>query len=335
MRYYSIVISDPTSGEVVKPKSLVGLKSDATYTSYVNGANLPGALNVELDIPVYDLATPVSNAWVRIWGVALEDIGQANDLAGKKIEVYGGMKKGLPLAKESQSGLILSGFILKPWGNWISTDQTLDLIVAADLGTNSAPKNIVHNWKKGTPLSDAISSTLSTAFPKYTSKIGISPKLVLSEDDVGYYSTAAQYARYVFDVSRSIVGGDYQGVKVRLTETEFSVYDGTTEKAPVAIAFEDLIGQPTWIDPQTVQFKTAMRSDLSVGDFITFPKGAPTTSSAASAIPFGDNRKAKSIFQGTFYIAEERHLGNFRQPDAASWVTVFNASAIPSSGGAA
>jgi len=335
VRYYSIIISDPDSGEVVKPKSLAGLKSDATYTSYVNGANLPGAFNVELDITVSNLAVPIQDGWIRVWGIALEDISQAHDLVGKRIEVYGGMKKGLPLAKEKQSGLILQGYILKAWGNWIGLDQTLDMVVTANLGTNAAPKNIVHNWKKGTPLADAIASTLKTAFPKYDSKIDISSKLILSEDDVGYYYSAAQYAKHLLDTSTSIVGGNYQGVKILLTETTFNVYDGSTQKTPVAIAFEDLIGQPTWIDPNKIQFKCAMRYDLSVGDYVTLPKSAITTTSAASAIPAGSSQNAKSIFQGTFWIAEERHLGNFRQPDAASWVTVFNASSIPASGGTA
>lgn len=341
MRYYSIIISDPDSGAIVKPKSLAGLSSDATYTSFVNGVSLPGALNVELDIQVYDLATPNGASWVRVWGISLEEIGQANDLVGKSISVFAGMQKGLPLAKPKQAGLILQGSILKSWGNWIGTDQTLDMIVVGALGSQAAPKNLIHNWKKGTPLADAITSTLKTAFPKYTVNVAISSKLILAEDDVGYYHTAGQYAQYVQEMSRSIIGGNYPGVYILLAETTFSVYDLTATKTPIAIAFEDLIGQPTWIDPQTVQFKCAMRHDITVGDFITFPKDQntsrngqiPVTTTVQSALPFGDPRKSKSIFQGTFYISEARHLGNFRQPDAASWVSVFNASAVDATGG--
>jgi hypothetical protein len=133
-------------------------------------------------------------------------------------------------------------------------------------------------------------------------------------------------------MSRHVIGGDYQGVRVLLKEKTFTVYDGMTQKTPVKIAFEDLIGQPTWIDTLSVQFKCAMRADLAVGDYITLPETQVTTT-PGGAIPAGSPLRAKSVFQGTFWINQVRHLGNFRQPDAASWVTVFDASSTTPAGG--
>lgn len=327
MRYYSIVISDPNTGEVLKPKSTKGLGGDATYTSFVGGKTLPGAQNVELNVPVTVLDQPLGAAYVRVWGISLEEIAQANDLRGKAIQVFAGMQAGLPLAKPAQAGLILQGYINQSWGNWIENAMTLDMIVYAGLGLVTDPKNLIHSWKKGTKLSDAIKNTLSTAFPGYTADVNISDKLVLSEDDVGFYQTIGQYASYVYGVSRSIVGGDYQGVRVVVKEKTLSVFDGTTQKEPYLIAFEDMIGQPSWIDQLTVQFKTTMRADLAVGDYVKFPPAAVTTT-PGGAQPLGSTLRSSSVFQGAFQINQMNHFGDFRQPDAASWNTTFNVFSV-------
>lgn len=337
MRYYKIVITDPKTGAVFVPKSLVpslgnSLNATASYTSFVNGKTLPGALKVELDVSTFDFATPTANAQICIFGVSLEEIGQANDLAGKNIAVYAGMQKGLPLANPKQSGLILKGYVLYSFGNWIDTAMTLNLIVAAGnspdgTGSAASPKNFQHSWKKGSPLSDAIKNTLSTAFPGYTADINISSKLVLTEDDPGYYEDITQYAQYVQNTSRAIVGGDYQGVRITLRDKVFLVFDGTTQTAPKQLLFQDLIGQPTWINPLTLQFKCVMRADIAVGDFVKMPlRDTQFTTTAEGATPSGSSLKASSIFQGSFLVNKVRHVGSSRQPDAASWVTIFDAS---------
>ena len=45
---------------------------------------------------------------------------------------------------------------------------------------------------------------------------------------------------------------------------------------------------------------------------------------AAAASPFRNT----SVFQGTFQLEMVRHVGNFRQPDAQSWITTFNAHPV-------
>jgi hypothetical protein len=333
MRYYSIVITDPNSGAIVRPKSLASLNLPATWTSFVNGQTLPGAMNVEIDAYISAFATPTADTFVRIWGVSIEEIGQANDLRGKNIQVFGGMQKGLPLANPQQAGLLFEGFILRAYGNWIGTDQTLDLNVQAGTSPNgtgsiATPKNLVHNWTKGAQLSDSIKNTLTTAFPGYSVDVNISSKLVTTETDVGYYQTPAQYAQYIKDVSKSIVGGDYAGVDILLKQKAFSVYDGSTQKTPIQIDFKDLLGQPTWIGTQQIQFKTVMRADISVGDYVKLPP-TQTTTTSQGAIPDGSSQRANSIFQGTFIVTGPvRHVGNFRQSDAASWNTTFDIASV-------
>ena len=312
MRYYKIVLTNPETGNA------------RTFTSLSpEGKNLPGALNVELDVPVVPFATPYGAAFVHVDGVSLADIGQASDFNGSAISVYAGMTKGLPLANPAQAGLIAQGYVFQAYGNWIGTEQSLDLIINPGTGTGADPKNIVFNWKKGTPFADAVTSTLTTAFPGYTVAVSVNPRLVLPADEVGYYATTGQFAAYLKSMTAAILGGGYAGVDVILTEKAFSVYDGSTISAPKAIAFPDMIGQPTWIDPLTVQVKLVMRADLGVGDFIKFPPAQVTNPGTTS--PFVN---AKSTFQGAFQVGAIRHVGNFRQPDAASWVTVVNAYSI-------
>lgn len=310
MRYYDIIISKPDSNEVVK-----------RYTSYANGKNIPGALNIILDIPVVAFASPMGAGYVQIWGIGIADISQASDLNNMSIAVYAGMQKGLPLANPQQAGLIVQGTIFQAFGNWVNTEQTLDLVIQPSTGSARAPKNLILNWKKDTPLSEAIENVLSTAFPDYKRKINISPDLKLSQNEQGYYQNLTQFAQYIKQVSKDIrKNQDYAGVDIMLTQTEFTVSDGTTVNTPKKIAFQDMIGQPTWINPLAVQVKFVMRADLHIGDSIQFPQAVATVSQQGNS-PF---LNAKSIFQGVFQINQIRHVGNFRQSDAASWVSTVD-----------
>jgi hypothetical protein len=56
------------------------------------------------------------------------------------------------------------------------------------------------------------------------------------------------------------------------------------------------------------------------------PPQALFTTTAAAQSQYRD----KSAFQGKFQISVARHIGNFRQPDASAWVSVFNAFAVTS-----
>lgn len=305
MRFYKIVVGDKT------------------YTSLGD----PGALNVELDIPVVPFATPMGFALVRVWGVSLADIGQATNLVGKPAQVFGGMAAGLPLANPAQAGLLAQGYVFQAFGNWIGVEQTLDLIIApgsspTGTGSPAAPANIVLNWKKGQTLGQAVQTALQTAFQGFQISVNVRSNLVRQSDEVGYFHSVGELAQFVKQASKDIVkDATYAGVDVVLAGTQFTVYDGSkqTGGSGKQIAFQDLIGQPTWIEAPLIQWKTAMRADIKVGDNVTLPPSQITnTQQAQSSIV---NQRLN--FQGGFTVALVRHVGNFRQPDAASWVTVF------------
>ena len=259
-----------------------------TYDSQTNGQNNPGALLVELDIPVVSYDLPIGAALVRVWGVPLSTISQASNLKNKNIKVFGGFGPGLPLANPSQYGLLLQGYTFQSYGNWVNEAQTLDLLVlagSAPSSNNPTPANLSLNWPAGMSMSDAIKNVLTTAYPNYTVNINISPNLKFSGDLPGYYQNLTQFSQFIKTTSKSILNDpNYQGVSITLQGTTFTVFDGTqqssggssggagTSSNPKQVNFTDLIGQPTWINAPLIQFKTAMRADFKVGDTVKLPQ---------------------------------------------------------------
>ena len=107
------------------------------------------------------------------------------------------------------------------------------------------------------------------------------------------------------------------------------VGDGTSPTAAPIINFQDLVGQPIWTGVNTIQFKTVMRGDIKPQSTVTLPTTLGSISAASGAE--AGQASASNTIQGSFMVTSERHVGNFRQPDWASWVTVFDA--IQNNGG--
>jgi hypothetical protein len=325
---------------------MIQIDGGPTFTSFPNGMNDPGALQIEMDIPVAPLASPAfSGAAVKIYGIPRAMIGQANNLRFKNIKVYGGFKAGLPLANPAQSGLLVQGYIFQAFGNWVGVEQSLVLVVLAgsapaNTSAPATPPNLAFNWPKNTPMSGAIKNTLSAAFPNMASNINISPNLTLLADEQHLAANQEEFGRYIMRTSKGIIKSPtYSGVQIAIKGTTFNVYDnlttpsssssssastaGSTQSAspPKTILFQDLIGQPTWLESPYIQFKTAMRADINIGDMVTLPQTQTvnTIGSSSSIV----NQAVE--FQGTFQVSSIRHVGNFRQAQADAWVTVIDA----------
>jgi len=332
VRFYDIVITEPTSGAVLQ-----------RFTNKVNGQVDMGALDIELDISTAGQALPIStSSFLRIWGISLQQVGQATSLVGKSIAVYGGMQAGLPLAKPAQSGLIVSGTIYPAYGNWVGTSMTLDMQIVPYLYAGlRTPVNIAFNWPAGTTLASALTGAFSIAFPQWKVQMAISPNLVQNHDEPGFYGNLQQLAEYVKQKSIAIIGGDsYNGVEIGASANTLVVTDGTQDASATKtqVAFEDLIGQPTWIGLYECQIKTAMRADIAFGSVITLPPlvatltgdaVAPPATIPSSSSPSGLQSRQNSSFQGDFRVVRLRHVGRLRQPDAFSWNTTFDLVATP------
>jgi hypothetical protein len=340
MRFYQLVLSDPQSGLVWKPTADgLGFTKSAggfTFSSFVNGKTDMGALNVEFDFPIYAWHQSQGKQWIRIWGVGLSMIGQAANLNGANFSLSAGMKPGLPLATAAanQAGLILQGVVFQAFGNWEGVNQTLELVVNPGAGDVA---NIYWNWPKNTPLSAAIATTLAQAFPQYPNPtINIGSNLLLPYTETGHYPDLPSFADYLNRISikagTAAYGKDYAGVQVVVLGNSIQVTDdkGVQPAKVIALAFQDLIGQPTWIAPNQVSFKTVLRADIGISMQVKFPLGigSPYALTSAGAATPGAPVSSKTAFQGSFVINDVHHFAAFRQADAESWNTTYTASVV-------
>jgi hypothetical protein len=325
LRYYQIRIQNPNTGAAVLPSSLGGLSISSLLPG--GGVNV-AALQIELDIPVAAQHAPAGQAFLRIWGLGLKDIGNAFNLNGMNISISAGMSAGLPLANPSQARLLVKGRIFQAFGNWVGTEQTVDLLLTPPAGTTNSPANYVLSWKAGTTLADALSTTFATALPTAKQNITISSRLKLNYDVTGYYESLVQFASWLNEFSKSIItDAGYLGVTIDYSDGDtINVMDFTGPPSPVkAIAFQDLIGQPTWIEPSKIQAKCVMRGDINLGDMVSLPQSLVTTTAQAMTSFAGTQNPSNSLtFSGNYLVTDIHHYGNFRQPDAASWNTTLN-----------
>jgi hypothetical protein len=350
----------------------------STYTSlnpgagpFTNGGTNPNALQITLDIPTAAMHLAQANNFIKIDGVGIAELNQASNLTNLNITVYGGMAKGLPLANPAQSGILAQGQIQRSYGNRrdFLTDLTLIMYTGgsspssnqttanpntassiAKPSTNNEPANIVFVWKQGQRLIDAMINALVIAFPKYKITGSISENLVWSsgQDAVAIFATLAQFAEWIHDRSLSMLGGYapdlslYSGVSIAFQNNTITIYDGSTLTTPKPIQFNDLIGQPAWLEGLTVQAVVCMRGDIQVGDFVTLPPAAGTIESGAPSnqyLPSPSTFTAgsqfytntptttpqdSSIFQGTFHVSRVRHVGQSRDPNGMAWITVLD-----------
>jgi hypothetical protein len=310
MRWYQIVINN-------------NIVQDAT--------NNPYALNIIFDLPITQDIAVQPGAYLSIQGISLAELLGARSYNSQPITIYGGMQPGLPLAVPSQRGILAQGVILPAYGNWIGLDKSIDMNIVSSSGGQNPPDvaNIVHNVTQGQTLSSAIQQTLSTAFPNYTPQINISSSLVCNAPDTGYYKTLAQYAKFISDLATSIINSStYLGIKIVPNGNNLLVYDGTQSISNIIqVNFQDLIGQPIWTGPNTIQFKAVLRGDIKCGSIVSMPNSLAILTQTAA---FTNNNSQN--LSGNFMITRIRHTGNFRQPDWSSWCTTFDGILASSSG---
>jgi hypothetical protein len=331
VRYYDLEIFDPLD---------FGGNLNAQYTSLIQGNPVnsyrgqttnPNALNVEFDIGVAPSGDATQNSYVRVHGIPLKDLTQASNFNGFQLRLSGGMWKGLPLANYTQSGVLIGGNVIQAFGNWQGTLQTIDFIISPSTEYYGEQKNLVLNWKKGAKLADALLVCLQQAYTADI-QINISDRLVASADLVVAAPNIKSLAKYVLQESKAIIKDiTYNGVSIIFAPStpnngNIRVYDNVAyaPPKPKQINFQDLIGQPTWIGFGTMTFKTVLRADLAVGDYITMPAQASLLQ-VTTPQSYSQDRQ-RSVFQGTFEIVNVRHVGNYRMRSADSWVTIIQAS---------
>lgn len=340
-RYYKLVVT---------PVSATGQTSTPTTWTNKNGDRaILNAQRIEFDVSVTTGATPAGGAWVRVWGPTKEQIDQASDFNGAAIELYGGMQNGLPLATQTvdagQPGLLVQGTVFQAFANWQGTTQTLEFVIipapldaaintdearqAASVGAPPPPQNFSFTWAEGSSLVANVEAVLTQAYPGASIALSAADDIALLHDEHGVFGDIRTFSNYVLGISRDIKGPAYSGLNITATGTSsFLVFDNTKVSGSVTkVAIVDLIGQVTWLSAYTVTFVTVLRSDINIGDTVSFPPLAQaqaiTTASSQS------NARDKNTFNGNWQITEfVRHVGDSRTPDAQSWVSVYQAAAM-------
>jgi hypothetical protein len=355
VRYYDLTLTNP-NGQIVAlsqngfAPSSTGLPTFSSRIPNPNGngdINNPAALNLELDMPIAPYAVPQGLQSIRLWGIGLQQIAQsanfnanpATSASAYSFVLQAGMKPGLPLASDAAaySGIIARGSIYQAFGNWQGVNQTLDFVVQpADLYPDGG---IQFSWLPGQALSVAIYVALNLAFPGYTVNVqGIENDLaqsVSSASVAGHYSSLGDFADMISQQSKAAGPANrpyYPGISVVIRDKTLYAYDLQVPGLTKKLNFQDLIGQPTWLNINSISFKTAIRADVQVGDMVQLPTALATPyvgTTAAAAVP-GAPIRSDSVFKGAFLVQEVHHYANFRQPDADSWSTAFVAVATGS-----
>ncbi|OKP23349.1 hypothetical protein [Serratia fonticola] len=334
MRYYDIRIFEK-GGDPNKPFRY--------YSSLKNGVFNPGNLMIEFDIQRFGESTPQGESRVTIWGIGPKEMQQARqNMFGMTIKMWVGMSKGLPLAKPSQKGLALEGTIWQVLGNWQGTELRTDLIITAGPVSSAnpaplAPISLTLPWNKGIKLSVALEQCFRL-LGGYRFSINVSDRLINNYDRPWFCGNLSSLAKDLNSFSKSIIKDvGYSGVEIamvngneiRVFDNDFSNHQNKDSKVtasdrrnnPTQIEFTDLIGQPTWVQFGKVSIPCVMRSDIQVGDYIRMPEQIRPMVQASSYSQFRDD----AAFKGVFQVSSVRLLGNSRQPDANSWVTVIEA----------
>jgi hypothetical protein len=315
--------------------------SGSQWCSVVNNQNDPSALDIELDIQIAP-GSQLLAGWIKIYGVQQNLVSQSSYFTGCQLAIYGGFTEGLYLANQQvpHQGLLCNALIFPGTSEWTGTDLSLTFFLKPNQGNAGGPTkpvNIIHNMPKGTPLGQAIQQALNTAFPGVGVKLNISSNITLNYDDKGFYQSIEQYMDYVKKLSHSVLGTPdttgYQGVQADSSKGPFNIFDGTVSTSTIQIQYEDLIGQPCWIDANKIQFKVAMRSDISPAMLVVLPTNLLTSTTQAGGLtftpglPFNTFQHGNILtFQGQFTVTSVRHMGRFRNPNSeTNWITVIEA----------
>lgn len=308
-----------------------------------NGANLPGALEVEFNFEVSAFDQRIPDGQIKIYNPPLPVLQNADKYRGMTVEVRAGFASyngvGLPLANVSQSGLIGYGKVSVSFANWVGGDMALNLVISpalqgipsiAENPVSSAPYQFV--WKKDQKFEDAITATFKP-LGYDTITFALDPELKwpgyqinISANDIISFSN--QLRRATADLVPTVY---LNGVSLILQAPGVLVVSNTTKSPTTTIEIQpqDVVGQPTisytgeFIAVQSVH---PLRADIRAGMGIVlngvYPLFNPTS-------PF-NNTKPLTLADKTLFVQKVRQVGKFRDNSYQGWVTVLDSGIIQS-----
>ena len=337
MRFYNLttVTTNGSNGLLSTPSgNLPGTGTAGvarSWTSFPRGTYDGQSQDIVFDLQIVPQNTPSGATVISIHGVNLEDLFGAQNFRGSSLSLVAGMQGGLPLSTaQPPPGLLINATVLGAFGNWQGTEQTLDLLINPSTYSQDNPGNIVFNWEPGQSFSDAITQTLTTAYPNSKVSVYINPALTTDQQILHMSRTATAHAHFIHGLTyaKSTIGPKYPGVKLYFNGSQIIVtdYSKSTGKT-VELKFTDLVGQPTWLEPPTLTINTILRADIQVGTYIKLPEGDIPGPGSVLTMPTiaGTQFANKLNFSGTFIVTGLRSAGQFRGTDADDWITVIQA----------
>jgi hypothetical protein len=131
---------------------------------------------------------------------------------------------------------------------------------------------------------------------------------------------------YLKNLSFSVLGTtNYLGVNVTIDGNTIKVWDGAQDTNNINIKSYELLGQPTWLGPNSIEVKVVLRSDIKIDSFITLPPTFYNTGENEALANAGSSLGGFMTFSGKFRVRKVTHYGNSRTPDALSWNTTIEA----------
>lgn len=312
------------------------------WTTHPNGKFDPNYPSIQFDIINAGYSNPTGGASIRIRGISLDYLQKSSQFSqdlqgnagGMQFSLWGGMAQGLPLANPLQNGLLFVGQVYQSFGNWEATGMSLDLIVSASTfdADNNGETAIVFYWQKGKTLNQALNACLKGAFKSYAINVNVANIINQNDDVLHFCNTLEGFASWLIWFSSKLLDPNYAGVHIAITPGQndqaptINAFDNYQTGAATPISFNDLIGQPTWIDNNVLQFKTPMRGDITIGSYVNLPREMQQIPVFALSQAASNPALVKyaSTFPGRFHINQVRHIGDSRNPSPDAWVTVFN-----------
>lgn len=324
MRYYELTLT--------KPEATTPFR---TWTTHPNGIFDPGALWCEFDLTIVQAATPAGGSTVRLHGVSMSDLSQAQQFGqhrdaqgkfqqGMTLTLKGGMAAGLPLANPAQAGMLVTGQVVQSYGTWLGIEQHVDFVVLPSTYTHENLGNFTLIWRRGQPLSDALKGCLQIAYPDSTIRMNIDSRLVATEDMPHIAGSLESLAQVIKRTTLHWLGPTYPGVEmVAHSDGTIEAYDNSVTPAVVQLNISDLIGQPTWINQNVLQIDLVLRADIAVNTQVKMPAGmivAPgSVGTSQQSMPGMFNYQG--TFAGNFLVNGVRHIGDSRSRNASQWGT--------------
>jgi hypothetical protein len=122
---------------------------------------------VEFDIMRFGESTPAGETHLTVWGIGPKDMQQARqNLYGKRIQIFAGMSKGLPLAGVWDKKLAIEGTIFRCSATGRAQSYGLTSSLLLDQLTPrpraDGPLQVTMPWSMGQKLSVALTQCVMT-----------------------------------------------------------------------------------------------------------------------------------------------------------------------------